>query len=223
MRALARTISILFVISLLSLSALAQGDAKVESIPAVAAADVSKTMADALEPQGVRVTNDKGTVCEIWLRKDLELGPPAGGLGDVMYGELGVGNWVGLLHFPDAAADFRGQPLKAGYYGLRYVKIPTDGAHMGVFPTRDALALTPVAADGAIDQTLSSADIIKLSRQASGTPHPAFLVMSSSEGSSTFPSVGKDDEGNTSLRLKVQGKNGELPIGITVIGKWAGE
>ena len=126
MRALSRTISILFVVSILSLSALAQGSVKVESIPAVSAADVPKAIADALEPQGVRVTNDKGTVCEIWLRKGLELGPPAGGLGDVMYGQLGAGNWVGLVHFPAAAADFRGQPLKAGYYGLRYAKIPTD-------------------------------------------------------------------------------------------------
>ena len=218
-----RFISALFVAAFLSASALAQSNAKVESVPAPAATDIPKALADALEPQGARVTNDKGTVCEIWLRQSLDLGPPAGGLGDVMYGQLGTGNWIGVLHFPAPAADFRGQALKAGYYGLRYAKIPTDGAHMGVFPTRDALALTPVADDTAIDQPLSPADLIKLSRQASGTPHPAFLVMSSAEGSATFPSVGQDNQGNTVLRLKVQGKSGELPTGITIIGKWAGE
>lgn len=217
-----RFISALIVAVLLSASALAQSKAKVESVPAPTATEVPKALADALEPQGARVTNDKGTVCEIWLRKGLDLGPPAGGLGDVMYAQLGTGNWIGVLHFPAPAADFRGQALKAGYYGLRYAKIPTDGAHMGVFPTRDALALTPVADDTAIDQPLSPADLIKLSRQASGTPHPAFLVMSSAEGSTTFPSVGQDDQGNTALRLKVQGKSGELPIAITIIGKWAG-
>jgi len=218
-----RLIAAIFIAGMLSVSALAQGNVKVEPVPAPVATEVPKAMLDALEPQGARVASDKGSVCEIWLRKGMELGPPASGLGDIMYGQLGDGNWIGVLHFPAAAADFRGQAVKAGYYGLRYAKIPTDGAHMGAFPTRDTLALTPIADDSAIDQPLGPADLRKFSRLASGTPHPAFLVMSSAEGSTSFPSVGQDDHGNTALRLKVQGKNGELPIGITVLGKWAGE
>jgi hypothetical protein len=208
---------------LLTAPAFAQGTLKVDSVPAPVASEVPKTLLDSLEPQGARVSSDKGTICEVWLRKGLALGPPAGGLGDIMYGQLGAGNLIGVLHFPAQNADFRGQPIKPGYYALRYAQIPTDGAHMGVFSTRDAVLLTPVAADTAIDQALAFADMVKLSRQVSGSPHPAFLVMSSAEGATTFPSVGKDDHGNSALRVKVQGKNGELPIGITVVGQWTSE
>ena len=223
MRGLAKLISGLFVVGFLTAPAFAQGNLKVESVAAPAASEVTKALLDTLEPQGARVANDNGTICEIWLRKGLALGPPAGGLGDIMYGQLGAGNLIGLLHFPAPGADFRGQPIKPGYYAMRYANIPTDGAHMGVFSTRDSVLLTPVAADTAFDQSLSFADMVKLSKLVSGSPHPSFLVMASAEGTSTFPSVGKDDHGNTALRLKVQGKNGELPIGITIVGQWTSE
>jgi hypothetical protein len=130
---------------------------------------------------------------------------------------------VGVLHFPGQGADFRGHPVKAGYYALRYALIPQDGAHMGVFPTRDALHLTPVATDTELGQALKYDDMVKLGQQVSGVPHPAFLVMSAVQEGGAFPSVVKDDEGHWNVQLKVQGKNGELPIGITVVGKWAGE
>ena len=223
MRNLAKFVSAIFVLSLIATSALAQGSFKVDSVPAPVATEVPKALLDSLEPQGARVSGDQGTVCEVWLRKGLTLGPPAGGLGDILYGQLGAGNLIGALHFPAQGADFRGQPLKPGYYAMRYAQIPTDGAHMGVFATRDAVLLTPIAADTAIDQALSFADMGKLSKLVSGSPHPAFLVMASAEGTTSFPSVGKDDHGNTALRMKVQGKNGELAIGITVVGQWVSE
>ncbi len=223
MRDLLKLSSAILLIAVLAGSALAQGGAKVDSVPAPTGSDLPKALLDVLEPQGARVTSDQGTVCEIWFRKGLTLGPPAGGLGDIMYGQLGVGNLVGVLHFPAQGADFRGQPVKPGYYALRYAHIPTDGAHMGVFQTRDALALTPAATDTAVEQTLSAPDIVKLSRQASGTPHPAFLVMSPAADSASVPSIVKDDHGRSNLQLKVLGKNGDLPIGITVMGMWTGE
>lgn len=223
MRGLSKLISALFVISFLTASALAQGNLKVDSVPAPVGSEVPKALLDSLDPQGARVSSDQGTVCEVWLRKGLTLGPPAGGLGDILYGQLGAGNLIGVLRFPAQGADFRGQPVKPGYYALRYAQIPTDGAHMGVFATRDSVLLTPVAADTALDQTLSYGDMVKLSGQVSGTPHPAFLVMTSAEGATTLPSVGKDEHGNAAVRLKVQGKNGELPIGITVVGQWTSE
>ena len=218
-----RPLSAAIVFALATSTSLAQGGAKVEAVPAPAASDLPKALVDVLEPQGARVSTDQGIVCEIWLRKGITLGPPAGGLGDIMYGQLGVGNLIGVLRFPHQGVDFRGQPLKSGYYMLRYAKIPADGAHMGAFPTRDALALAPAAQDTAVDQALGFADLVKLSKQASGTPHPALLVMSSAEGAEKFPSIEKNDHGHSVLRLKVQGKNGELPIGITVAGQWTPE
>jgi len=208
---------------LFSASALAQGNYRVETVPAPTGSEVPKALLDVLDGQGARLAGDQGVVCEIWLRKEMTLGQAAGGLGDIMYGQLGTGNVVGVLHFPSAGADFRGQAVKPGYYALRYALIPQDGAHMGVYSTRDALHLTPVATDTQIDQALSYEDMVKLGKQASGAPHPAFLVMSAVADGASFPSVAMDDLGHSNLQLKLQGKNGELPIGITVVGKWAGE
>jgi hypothetical protein len=222
MRQILRVFPALATAILLAASAFAQGDYKVETVPAPTAADVPKALFDVLEAQGARVTGDQGVVCEVWLRKGMELGPPAGGLGDILYGQLGTGNVVGLLHLPNQFADFRGQTIKPGYYVLRHALIPQDGAHMGAYATRDALVMSPAAVDTQIDQTLSFTDMVKLSRQASGTPHPGFLVMAAVSDGATFPSVVKDDMEHWNLQMKVQGKNGELPIAICVVGKWEG-
>jgi hypothetical protein len=206
----------------LSVSAFGQSAYKVETIGAPAATDVPKAVLDVIEAQGARLSNDQGALAEVWLRKGMTLKPPAGGLGDILYAQLGDGAVVGLLHFPNAAADFRGQPIKPGYYVMRHALIPQDGAHMGAYATRDSLLLSPVAADTEIGKDLDFADMVKLSRMASGTPHPCFLVMSAVSEGATLPSVAKDDMGHWNLQLKVQGQNGELPIGITLVGKWEG-
>ena len=106
---------------------------------------------------------------------------------------------------------------------MRFVLIPQDGAHMGVFQTRDSIVLSPASADTAVEKNLSFDEMVALSRQASGTPHPAFLVMSAVYDSQNLPAVAKDDLGNWDLQLKLQGEGGEIPIGITVVGKWEGE
>jgi hypothetical protein len=223
MRRILRVFPALATAMLLATSLFAQGSYKVETVPAPSGADVPKALLDVLEAQGARVTSDQGVLCEVWLRKGMELGPPAGGLGDILYGQLGTGNVVGLLHLPKQFSDFRGQTIKPGYYVLRHALIPQDGAHMGVYATRDALLLTPVAADTEIDKTLAFADMVNLSRQASGTPHPGFLVMSTVSDGATFPSLVEDDMQHWNLQMKVEGQNGELPIAICVVGKWEGQ
>jgi hypothetical protein len=92
---------------------------------------------------------------------------------------------------------------------------------MGVNPTRDAFVLGPVAADANPEQTLSFADLVKLGTQASGTPHPGFLVGAAVNGSA-FPSVVKDDSGNWDLQLKGHAASGDLPLAFTVVGHWQG-
>jgi hypothetical protein len=129
--------------------------------------------------------------------------------------------FVGVLHFPSQGADFRGQAIKPGFYTLRYGLIPQDGNHMGVNPTRDVLVLCAVAADNDLGTPLKFDDLVKLSRQASGTPHPGFLVGAPVNGDS-FPAVVKDDQGHWNLQVKVHGSNGDLPFAFTVVGKWEG-
>ena len=193
---------------------------KVESAGAPPAADISKPLQDALESQGTRVTSDQGaTLLEVWLRKTVPTNVSASGSSDYLFPSLSEGVFLGVLHFPSPGADFRGQVIKPGFYTLRYGLIPQDGNHMGVNPTRDVLVLCPVAVDNDLATALKFDDLVKLGRQASGTPHPAFLLGAPVNGDS-FPAVVKDDQGHWNLQVKLHGSDGDLPIAFTVVGKW---
>jgi hypothetical protein len=64
-------------------------------------------------------------------------------------------------------------------------------------------------------------DLVKLSRQASGTNHPLFLVGAAPAGND-FPSVSKDDAGNWDLQVQGHSKSRSVPLGFTVVGHWQG-
>jgi len=212
---------ILIFASQLVLASMAFGQTyKVESAGAPPAAELPKPLQDALESQGIRVTSDQGgTLLEVWLGKSVPANASAGGSSDYLFPSLGEGVFLGVLHFPSAGADFRGQVIKPGFYTLRYGLIPQDGNHMGVNPTRDVLILSPVAVDNDITAALKFDDLVKLGRQASGTPHPGFLLGAPVSGDS-FPAVVKDDQGHWNLQVKLHGPGGDLPIAFTVVGKW---
>lgn len=168
------------------------------------------------------MVNDQGaTLLEAWFAKTVATNSSASPSQDFLYPSLTDGEFVGVLHFSSAGADFRGQAIKPGFYTLRYGLIPQDGNHMGVNPTRDVLVLCPVAADTDLSANLKFDDLVKLSRQAAGTPHPAFLVGAPVNGS-TFPAVAKDDQDHWNLQVKLHGSNGELPFAFAVVGKWQG-
>jgi hypothetical protein len=203
------------------LTAFGQGNYKAESIGA-APADVPAALAGTLEAQGARVTGDGGAaLCEVWLRKSLTTSANPITSSDVMYGTLPEGAFLGVVHFPKDTTDFRSQTIKAGFYTLRFGLIPQDGNHMGVNPSRDAFVLAPVSADKNPDAILKFEDLVKLSQQASGTPHPGFLVGAAVNGT-TFPAVAKDDSGNWNLQLKGHQGTGDLPLAFTVVGHWQG-
>jgi hypothetical protein len=203
------------------LGAFGQGNYKAEATGA-APADIPASIVSALDTQGVRVTSDQGaTLCEVWLHKTLPAAASPTTSSDVLFGTLAEGAFVGVVHFPSATTDFRSQAIKPGYYTLRYALIPQDGNHMGVNPYRDAFVLGPVAADSDPNKTMTFDDVVKLGRQASGTPHPGFLVGAQVNGS-TFPSVAKDDSGNVDLALKAHGSSGDMPIAFTLVGHWQG-
>ncbi len=197
-----------------------QGAYKTEATGALNSADVPKALADALDPQGARLVDAKGAaVSEVWLLKSVALGP-ASASSDAVYPSLSVGTLVGVLHFPAQGADFRGQTIKPGYYTMRYAKIPQDGNHMGVNPYPDFILLSPVAADTQ-SQALKLEDLLKLSKQASGTAHPAVMSLIPVAQGATFPSTAQDDQGRWALQLKLSGGSQQVPIALIVVGQVA--
>lgn len=214
---------------LAALPAFAQGDYKVEAINGLPPGDVSKILEDALQAQGARLLDGGGKpVAEVWLAKTLDGAANPSSSGDIIYGSVQPGAFVGVLHYPAGGSDFRGQNIKSGYYSLRYDLIPQDGNHMGVSQYRDFLLLVPVAQDADPAKPLKFDDVVKLSRQASGTSHPGVLSLDATDQvSGQLPAAFKDDSSNWAVAAKTQvkpagGTAKDLPIAIVLVGKYQG-
>ena len=192
-----------------ALYALAQ-EYKLEPI-ATPAPDLPAAYAAEIAPQGYRVTGPSGAWCEVWFRKAIPSGPkptdPAITL-PVVQGTL-----IGIIRFPKAGADRRGQQLKPGVYTLRYSLFPPDGAHQGVAPQRDFALATPIAGD-ADPKALPDYEKLIAQSKTGGTAHAAVFSLQPPAGS-TFPAVTKEGEHDIVLNAKV----GDLPIGIIVAGR----
>ena len=213
-----RLVLLPFVFLLVAFSALAQ-DYKLEPV-ATAAPGLPAAYQAAIQTQGFRVTGDSGGAsaawCEIWLVKSL----PVGAKPDDAAISFGVaqGTLLGMIRFPGKGADRRGQVIPAGVYTLRYSLFPVDGAHSGVAPQRDFALLTPLAADPDPAAKPAFDDLVKMSRKASGTPHPAVLSLETPPASATAPGVVKEGEHDWTLTVKA----GDLTFSIIVVGKAEG-
>ena len=196
-----------------------QGAYKIGTAPLSAASDMPQALHSALQPQGERLVDGKGTtVCDIWFSKSVPAQAASNSTGDVLYGGLSAGEFVGVLHFPAAGSDFRGQSIKPGYYTMRYALIPQDGNHMGVSPNRDFILLSPIAVDTDPSKTIAFNDLVKMSKQASGTNHPAVLSLAS-PNAQNFPAVGQDDQGHWMVEVKLPTSSGELPFAMVLVGQ----
>jgi hypothetical protein len=189
-------------------------DYKLETVAAPAPA-LPSSYASVIQNQGYRVTGPSGPWCEIWFRSSIPSGPKPGD--PSISFPIEQGTLIGVIHFPASAADRRGQTLKPGVYTLRYSDYPVDGAHQGVAPQRDFLLLTPIASDPNPETRPDFASLVKMSLQASGTPHPAVLSIETPMGS-TFPEITKEGERDTVLNVKL----GDIPFAIIVAGEYQG-
>jgi len=212
-----RVIAVLLFVSVASL-ALATQTGKIEPIGAVTDSRVAEGVKKVLEPKGYRVSLDDGSVvCEIWLRNKIPAQPKKDSPG-ALYSQLAESALVGVIYFPQATTDYRGQNIPKGAYTLRYELIPNDGNHLGVAPNRDFVLLVPAASDDNPDATFKFDELVSLSRKATGTKHPAPLSLVQPE-SGTAAAVSKDDEDHWIFSAAIRLASGEdLPIALIVKG-----
>jgi hypothetical protein len=229
MRRLMRSHWFLAVALLAALPAFAQDEYKAQALSTPPPSDVPQVLQNAVQAQGVQFLDAQGKpVAEIWLAKTLTGQASPDTSGDVIYGSVDPGAFVGVLHYPAGGSDFRGQNIKSGYYSLRYDLIPQDGNHMGVSQYRDFLLLVPVGQDPDPAKPLKFDDAVKLSRQASGTSHPGILCLDPTDSApSTLPGAFKDDSDNWAVAAKTQvkpegGAAKDLTMAIVLIGKYQG-
>jgi hypothetical protein len=214
-RSLAPLLLLLFV--LVSLPGFAQ-TGKVESIGPLTESSVPEPIRQVLSPKGYRIALDEpAPSIEIWYRKEAPAQPKNASAAAV-YDRLAPSALIGVLHFIKPSSDYRGQSVPAGFYTLRSELMPDDGNHLGVAPSRDFLLLLPPSADPGPETTPNFLDVVALSRNASGTKHPAPLSLVPANGGST-PAVTKDDEGHSIFTTTLHLSSGEdLPIALVVKG-----
>jgi hypothetical protein len=194
---------------------------KVESIGELKEATVAEAIRGALETKGVRVINDKSkTVCDVWFSKEI---PSINNeIPGASFGQIPEGAFIGVINFPAPTSDFRGQSIKAGFYILRFGLILQDGNHLGASPARDFFLLCPVGEDKDPTRQLKTEDLMKLSRNASGTGHPTVWYVGQATSDKDLPKVVKNDHEHVILETKISTKSGPLAIGMVVIGHTEG-
>src|SRR5258708_39828012 len=201
----------LFIIMMAAGAALAQYKMEPAGPPP---SDLPASVSAMLQKDGVKVAAGSGTAfCEVWFRSTAPSGPKSSEEG-VTLPTIPQGALMGALRFPGRGADRRGQNIKPGVYTLRYSLQPVNGDHQGVAPQRDFLVMIPAADDTKPDAIANIDDLMKMSRKASGTPHPAVLSMSSSSNA-TFPELKKEGDSDWALHAKI----GDTAVSVIVVGK----
>jgi hypothetical protein len=212
-----RQLSLIAVVVTLCLACLAQTGG-VEAVGPVPDSGVPAAVVQVLDSHGNRLTLAGGAViCDIWLRKSVPAQTAKKESDGLVYPELPESTLVGLISFPKAATDYRGQPIAPGTYTLRYELIPNDGNHLGVSPNRDFLLLVPAALDSDPAATFKFDELVQMSRKATGTNHPGPLSLTQASGSTSALTKDAEDHWIFSGALKLDSGK-DLPFALIVKG-----
>lgn len=191
------------------------GDPQLETAAALAPEAVTSAVRDTLNPQGFRIVADGKVIAEFWLRKQVPVNESTGNALGVSFGKLVPSTLIGVASFPEGWSDYKGKPVAAGLYTLRYGVQPADGNHMGVSLYRDFLLLIPAAADTDPNTSYSYNDLLALSKKASSTPHPSVLSLFPVAKEITSPQLVKNDLD----QWMVEAKAGSIALGLVIVGK----
>lgn len=214
-RAAPRLTAVFAILVAAALPCLAQAG-KVEGI-GESEAPVPEAVRKALEAHGYKITlPDAGVIAEIWLRQELP-SPAKREVPGAVYPQFTESALLGVISFPTATADYRGDPIKAGTYTMRYELLPDDGNHLGVAPNRDFVLLIPAASDPDPGAAYKFDQLVNLSSQATGARHPAAMSMVSTENSGPAAiMLDEDQHWVFSATLRVGGE--AVPFGLIVKG-----
>jgi hypothetical protein len=190
---------------------------KVESIGPLTDSAVSEHVRQSLDAKGYRLTLDaQKPCCELWLRKSVPAQANKGT--DLAYPQLAESTLLGVIHFQEAAADFRGHPIPAGFYTVRYELLPDDGNHLGVAPNRDFVLVIPAQSDPDPNATFRYQELVSMSAKTAGTKHPAPLSLPPADKPSPG-TVAKDDQDHWIFSASVKLASGEdLSFALIVKG-----
>ena len=134
-------------------------------------ADLKAPIRSLMTPRAVRLSDDRGVVCTIWLRAGIPITKEVAG-----YRSIAPTTLVGGVRFERPWIDFHHQEIPAGEYTLRLIVQPESKDHEGTTPHRDVCVLTPAAADAKPD-LLPVKKLIEESGTATGGTHPVVMLL----------------------------------------------
>jgi hypothetical protein len=207
-------IGLVLMLSLLS----AAQNGKVEGTGPLTDSAVPEKVRQSLNENGYRlIFDDPKPACELWLRKSIPVATMKDAEG-VAYPQLAESTLVGVLHFFQAAADFRGQQVPAGFYTLRYALIPDDGNHLGVSPDRDFLLLIPAQSDSDPSTAFKFQELVTMSAKTVGAKHPSALSLPPADKPSTG-TMARDDQDHWIFSASLKLASGEeIPFALIIKG-----
>jgi len=168
---------------------------KVAKVPSPPPQGLSVAVRGVLASEALRVTGPNGVQCDLWLRQAVPVAAGAKQDQGIAFWQIAEGTLIGAIRFPDSVLDYRGQPIGAGVYTLRYALIPEDGNHQGVAPPqRDFLLLGP-AADDTSPNTITRDETLDMSRKVTRTRHPTIWSFAASKANAaTLPGMTHQDD-----------------------------
>src|ERR1700730_5050269 len=194
---------------------------KATKVPSPPPQDLSAAVRDVLASEALRVTGTSGVQCDLWLRQAVPVAAGAKQDQEIAFWQIAEGTLIGAIRFPDNVLDYRGQPIRAGVYTLRYALIPDDGNHLGVAPPqRDFLLLGP-AGDDTSPNTFTRDETLDMSRKVTHTRHPTIWSLAPSKANpAALPGITHQDDPDCwylNFSLVVEGSRG-TPAALVVYG-----
>lgn len=168
---------------------------KATKVPSQPPQNLSAAVRGVLTSEALRVTGPNGVQCDVWLRQAVPLAAGSKQEQEIAFWQIAEGTLIGVIRFPDNILDYRGQPIPAGVYTLRYALIPEDGDHSGVAPPqRDFLLLGP-AADDTSPNTITRDETLDMSRKVTHTRHPTVWSLAPSKAdAAALPGMTHQDD-----------------------------
>lgn len=183
--------------------------------------EIAEEITKVLAAKSYSIKREGKEIAHLWIREtipinEIEEPPP--------YNAMEEGTLVAVIEIKtDDLTDFRDQALIEGIYTLRLGIQPSDGNHMGVAPFPEFLCLVPAEKDPTL-AAIEHDNLMKISKEASGTGHPAVMFMQPffEKPTETFPVVSTNESSNIVVNVLTKaekdGKTCDFPIGIIIVG-----
>ena len=204
-----------FLLLAVSVSAISDDEATLTTSAEAPPETLSGAIKETLRLQGHTVAINGTPTATLWFRSELPVRSEASNELGVSFGNLVESIFVGAVRLDSTWRDYKGNPVEAGLYTMRYAIQPADGNHMGVSLYRDFLLLIPADGDTNPDAEFDHDKVVSMSMDPAKLTHPSVLALFPVWEGVEVPALQKNDMDQWMLAMSF----GALNLGLTVTGK----